>query len=112
MKKFATLILVIFASATAFAYEDLIKTIQLARLVKDTQNAREIQSTVREIKEFYALEKFADLKLWYLEQTRPKIFITIETADNATDIGYLRLDYRKAGTFGKLGLLKEYFNLN
>lgn len=111
MKKILTLILAIFAISSAFAYEDLINLIQMSRMINEAKYAREMQDAVRDVEDFYTLEKFADLKLWCLEQSQPKIFIAIATADNATDVGYFRLNYRKAGTFGKLGLLKQYFNL-
>ena len=81
-----------------FGYQDLLELIELKKTAETIQAYKEI-------------EGFADLKLWVLEQTQPRIFVEIETADNATDVGYFRLDYRKAGKLGKLGLLKEYFNV-
>lgn len=93
MKKLI-IILTFLISVQAFAYQDLLEMIQLKKSV----------DAMREV------EALADLRLWHLEQTKPRIFITIETADNATDIGYMRQDYYKSGKLGKLVLLKEYFN--
>ncbi len=97
MKKLIA-ILMVFATSVAFGYRDLLELVELKR-------------TADTIKQYKEIEAFADLKLWILEQTNPKIFIEIETADNATDTGYFRIDYRQAGKLGKLGLLKEYFNI-
>lgn len=107
MKKVIT-ILIATACSMAFGYHDLL---DMVSLVKDVKNQKEMATMRQSVEEYKATENFADLKLWHLECTQPKIFIDIETADNATDIGYLRIDYRKAGNIGKLGLLKEYFNI-
>ena len=83
------------ACSLAFGYQDLLELVELKRTA----------DAYREI------DAFADLRLWVWELTQPKIFITIETADNATDVGYFRIDYRNAGKLGKIGLLREYFNI-
>ena len=97
MKKLITILMTV-ASSFVFGYQDLLELVELKKTAEMVQQYNEIES-------------FADLKLWILEQTNPKIFIEIETADNATDTGYFRIDYRNAGKLGKLGLLKEYFNI-
>ena len=97
MKKLITILMTV-ASSFVFGYQDLLELVELKKTAEMVQQYNEVES-------------FADLKLWILEQTNPKIFIEIETADNATDTGYFRIDYRQAGKLGKLGLLKEYFNI-
>ena len=115
-------------SATSmFAYNDMLdmlNTLNLYRETKTSQNAIATTSmcqayqsakftteNINAVRNYQSVESLADLKLWVLEQTQPRIFIEIETADNATDVGYFRIDYRNAGKLGKLGLLKEYFNI-
>ena len=97
MKKLIS-ILMVFATSVAFGYRDLLELVELKR-------------TADTIKQYKEIEAFADLKLWIWEQTQPRIFVEIETADNATDMGYFRLDYHKAGKLGKLVLIREYFNI-
>lgn len=97
MKKIIT-ILAITLSSMLYGYQDLLELVELKKSV-DT------------IQEYKSYESYADLKLWYWEQTQPRIFIRIETADNATPMGYFRMDYRNAGKLGKIGLLREYFNI-
>lgn len=93
------------AFADASDYRDMLATLELARSAKA---ARRLAATA----EMYAsAESFADLRLWYLRNTKPKIFVEIETASNATDMGYFRLDYNAAGKLGKLRMLREEFNL-
>ena len=97
MKKLIA-ILMMSVGSLVFGYQDMLELIELKKTAEAIQSYKEVES-------------LADLKLWILEQTNPKIFIEIETADNATDTGYFRIDYRQAGKLGKLGLLKEYFNI-
>lgn len=96
------------ASASVFGYQELL---ELVRLAEDVKSAKVNIEQVQNIAQYKSVESFAELNLWYLEQTRPRIFMRIETADNATATGYFRIKYRKAGKLGKLGLLKEYFNV-
>lgn len=97
MKKCFVMILAILAASAAFAdgYRDILATLELVKLAKTVKQA----------------ESFADLRLWYLKQTQPKIFVQIETASNATDMGYFRLDFNEAGKLGKLRMLREEFNV-
>ena len=112
MKKLITILMaVVSACSMAWAYQDMFQLLEQVRSVKSTQGTIEQVQQVQAVKEYQSVESLADLKLWVLEQTRPKLFIEIETADNATDTGYFRIDYRKAGKFGKIGLLREYFNI-
>lgn len=103
---------------------DMLNTLNLYRETKTSQNAIATTSmcqayqsakftteNINAVRNYQSVETLADLNLWLLEQTQPRIFIEIETADNATDTGYFRIDYRQAGKLGKLGLLKEYFNI-
>ncbi len=110
MKKVFVILILSFCSK-AWAYQDMLQLLEQVRSVKSTQGTIEQVQIVQAVKEYQSVESLADLKLWYWEQTQPRIFIEIETADNATDTGYFRIDYRKAGTLGKIGLLKEYFNI-
>ena len=124
-KSMTKVISILILSATSlFAYNDMLdmlNTLNLYRETKTSQNAidtsRSYQSAkftnenINAVRNYQSVETLADLKLWVLEQTQPRIFIEIETADNATDTGYFRIDYRNAGKLGKLGLLKEYFNI-
>ena len=75
------------------------------------QSAKFTNENINAVRNYQSVESLADLKLWVLEQTQPRIFIEIETADNATDVGYFRIDYRNAGKLGKIELLKEFFNI-
>ena len=97
MKKLIA-ILTLATSSVAFGYQDLLQLLELKKTSETIQQYKEIES-------------LADLKLWIWEQTQPRIFVEIETADNATDMGYFRLDYHKAGKLGKLVLIREYFNI-
>jgi hypothetical protein len=123
MKRLIT-ILILLACSIALGYNDMLdmlNTLNLYRETKTSQNAidtnRSYQSAkfttenINAVRDYQSVESLADLKLWVLEQTQPRIFIRIETADNATDIGYFRIDYRNAGKLGKIGLLREYFNI-
>ena len=104
-------ILILSACSMASAYQDMLQLLEQVRTVKSTQSTIEQVQIVQAVKEYQSVESLADLKLWHLEQTQPRIFIRIETADNATDTGYFRIDYRNAGKIGKIGLLREYFNI-
>ena len=107
MKKCFVMILAVLAASAAFAdgYRDMLATLELARSAKA---AKQLAATA----EMYAsAESFADLRLWYLRNTQPKIFVEIETASNATDMGYFRLDYNDAGKLGKLRMLREEFGV-
>ena len=97
MKKCFVMILAVLAAGAAFAdeYRDMLATLELVKLAKTVKQA----------------ESYADLRLWYLRNTKPKIFVEIETASNATDKGYFRLHYNAAGKLGKLRMLREEFNL-
>jgi len=86
------------ASVSVFGYQDLLQLLELKK-------------TSEMVKQYKEVESFAELNLWYLEQTQPRIFMRIETADNATATGYFRVKYRSVGNVGKLGLLKEYFKI-
>lgn len=107
MKKVITILMAV-VSASVFGYQDLL---DMVRLVEDVKNQKNMVATIQTVESYNTMEGFADLKLWVWEQTQPRIFVEIETADNATDLGYFRIDYHKAGKLGKLGLLKEYFNI-
>lgn len=109
MKKIIFAILAAVAASAAFAdvsgYRSMLATLELARSAKA---ARQLAAQA----EMYAsAESFADLRLWYLRNTKPKIFVEIETASAATDMGYFRLDYNEAGKLGKLRMLREEFNV-
>ena len=109
MKKCFVMILAILAAGAANAdvsdYRDMLATLELVRSAKA---AKQLAATA----EMYAsAESFADLRLWYLRNTKPKIFVEIETASNATDMGYFRLDYNDAGKLGKLRMLREEFGV-
>ena len=80
------------AANAAGASSDMLELMKLAKFAKQA-------------------ESYADLRLWYLKQTQPKIFVEIETASNATDMGYFRLDFNDAGKLGKLRMLREEFNV-
>ena len=93
------------AFADASDYRDMLATLELAQSAKA---AKRLAATA----EMYAsVESFADLRLWYLRNTKPKIFVEIETASPATDMGYFRLDYNDAGKLGKLRMLREEFGV-
>ena len=56
-------------------------------------------------------ERFADLRLWVLQNTKPRVFIDIATASPATDMGYFRIDFDRADNFEKLHMLREEFGI-
>ena len=56
-------------------------------------------------------ERFADLRLWVLQNTKPRVFIDIATASPATDMGYFRIDFDRADKFEKLQMLREEFGI-
>lgn len=95
MKK-VIIILTYLITLQSYGYQYLLEQLELKKMAE----------TYKEI------ENFAALKIWYWEQSQPKIFSAIEIADKATDLGYFRIDYHKASNSGKLFMLREYFNLN
>ena len=109
------------AFADASDYRDILATLELARSAKAAKaDARTLEAAdsakaakrLAATAEMYAsAESFADLRLWYLRNTKPKIFVEIETASNATDMGYFRLDFNDAGKLGKLRMLREEFGV-
>lgn len=56
-------------------------------------------------------ERFADLRLWVLQNTKPRVFIDIATASPATDMGYFRIDFDRADKFEKLQMLRDEFGI-
>ena len=90
------------ANADVSDYRAMLATLELARSAKAAKQLVELYNSA---------ESFADLRLWYLRNTKPKIFVEIETASNATDMGYFRLDYNAAGKLGKLRMLREEFGV-
>ena len=99
MKFLKTLLFVVFsAGAICTGYADYQALLEYANSIKS------------QLEMLKTAEDFADMRLWYLRQTRPKIFVEIESADNATDVGYFRLDFNRAGKLKKLELLGDYFN--
>lgn len=100
MKILKILILLILTAIPAAAdYADSLALLEYAKSIKS------------QLAMLKTAEDFADLRIWYLRQTQPKIFVELETADNATDMGYFRLDFYRAGKLGRIGLLNEYFNV-
>lgn len=120
MKRLIT-ILILLACSIALGYNDMLDMLNTLNLYRETKTSQDAITTSRSyqftteninaVRNYQSVESLADLKLWVLEQTQPRIFIEIETADNATDVGYFRIDYRNAGKLGKIGLLREYFNI-
>ena len=89
----------------ADGYRDMLATLELAR------SAKAAKQLAAQAEMYASVESFADLRLWYLRNTQPKIFVEIETASAATDMGYFRLDYNEAGKLGKLRMLREEFGV-
>ena len=90
------------AFADASDYRAMLATLELARSAKAAKQLVELYNSA---------ESFADLRLWYLRNTQPKIFVEIETASNATDMGYFRLDFNATGKLGKYRMLREEFGV-
>ena len=96
MKILKILILLILTAIPAAAdYADSLALLEYAKSIKS------------QLAMLKTAEDFADLRLWYLRQSQPKIFVELETADNATDMGYFRLDFYRAGKIEKLSLIKS-----
>ncbi len=96
MKILKILILLILTAIPAAAdYADSLALLEYAKSIKS------------QLAMLKTAEDFADLRIWYLRQTQPKIFVELETADNATDMGYFRLDFYRAGKIEKLSLIKS-----
>lgn len=96
MKILKILALLILSSISAAAdYADSLVLLEYAKSIKS------------QLAMLKTAEDFADLRIWYLRQTQPKIFVELETADNATDMGYFRLDFYRAGKIEKLSLIKS-----
>ena len=93
------------ANADVSSYRAMLATLELAR------SAKAAKQLAAQAEMYASVESFADLRLWYLRNTQPKIFVEIETASNATDMGYFRLDYNDAGKLGKLRMLREEFGV-
>lgn len=108
MKKLILVILSYLLCCTTFGYQQMLEMIALLEHKRSIETVYELRRSIDTVHE---LKCMADLELWYIEHTNPKIFIRIETADNATRMGYFRDKYRKANTFNKLSLLKSRFNL-
>lgn len=99
MKILKILILLILSAIPAAAdYADSLALLQYAKSIK---------SQTELLRAYKTAESFADLRIWYLRQMQPKIFVELETADNATDMGYFRLDFYRAGKIEKLSLIKS-----
>ena len=96
--KFLKLLILLTIGATS-AHADYLDTLELLEYANSMKERIELLKTA---------DDFADLRLWYLRQSQPKIFVDIETADNATDMGYFRLDFNAAGKFEKLQMLDEF----
>ena len=122
MKKVITILMM--SCSMALGYHDMLDMLNTLNLYRETKTSQDAITTSRSyqsakftteninaVRNYQSVESLADLKLWVWEQTQPRIFVEIETADNATDLGYFRIDYRNAGKLGKIGLLKEYFNI-
>lgn len=77
----------------------------------DADYVKSIKAQLELLNAYKTAENFADLRLWYLRNTQPKIFVDIETASNATDMGYFRLDFNAAGKLGKYRMLREEFGV-
>ena len=88
-------LLILSATGAAADYADSLALLEYAKSIKS------------QLAMLKTAEDFADLRIWYLRQTQPKIFVDIETADNATDMGYFRLDFYRAGKIEKLSLIKS-----
>ena len=96
MKILKILILLILTAIPAAAdYADSLALLEYAKSIKS------------QLAMLKTAEDFVDLRIWYLRQTQPKIFVELETADNATDMGYFRLDFYRAGKIEKLSLIKS-----
>lgn len=96
MKILKILILLILTAIPAAAdYADSLALLEYAKSIKS------------QLAMLKTAEDFADLRIWYLRQMQPKIFVELETADNATDMGYFRLDFYRAGKIEKLSLIKS-----
>ncbi len=96
MKILKILILLILSAIPAAAdYADSLALLKYAKSIKS------------QLAMLKTAEDFADLRIWYLRQMQPKIFVELETADNATDMGYFRLDFYRAGKIEKLSLIKS-----
>ena len=93
------------AFADVSSYRDILATLELAR------SAKAAKQLAAQAEMYASVESFADLRLWYLRNTQPKIFVEIETASAATDMGYFRLDFNEAGKIGKLRMLREEFGV-
>ncbi len=106
MKKLITILLL---SASVAMANDTLELYNLWKSTKSIQEAKNITETIEQSKLITTASKFAELRLWVLRQTKPKIFIQIETAENATDMGYFRIDFNKANNLKKLELLNEIF---
>ena len=122
MKKIIFAILTAVAAGAAFAdasdYRDMLATLEFARsakaakaLVAQDERLESAEAAKRIAALYNSAESFADLRLWYLRNSQPKIFVEIETASNATDMGYFRLDFNAAGKLGKLRMLREEFGV-
>lgn len=107
MKKILSFIIFSIWGCMLFSYQDMLYLLELKTLFETKENI-EIQKNIEAQKN---IENLADLKLWYLETTQPKIFVRIETADNATPMGYFRKKYHAAGKIGKLNLIHKKFKI-
>ena len=99
------MILAALAANAAFAdlsrdYREMLATLEFA------QSAKSALAAVSE-----SAERFADLRLWVLQNTKPRVFIDIATASPATDMGYFRIDFDRADNFEKLQMLREEFGI-
>lgn len=108
MKKLAIFLMVAFSSIS-FGYQDLLDLYNSVKAIKDAQTIKDSKSSLQA---YQTLNYYANLRLWHLEQTQPRIFMRIETADNGTPIGYLRTKYHQGNAINKIILIKEYFNIN
>ena len=101
---------------------DLKKTINDVKIVKNIKNTSETIKTVENTNEINKINTFKNetsqfIKISatymdYLKQKYPNVFIIVAIADNATDIGYFRIDYLNAtSNIQKINLIKNKFNI-
>ena len=91
--------------------DELLSTTNILAELLRTLSYDELLSMMSRLTEFNDSNNFADVLIFQFEHKYPVIFNQIEMADNATDFGYFRKEYKASNKIKRLEMLKEFFEL-
>jgi len=115
-QRFINFILISISALTAnicySATDDIQQLIDLKKTINDVKIVKELNKINTFKIETSQFIKISATYMDYLKQKHPDVFMIIAIADNATDIGYFRIDYLNAtSNIQKINLIKNKFNI-